>query len=181
VSYYPKFFHVHEHPKQQHVLRIILLRFITPVTTFHLFHGNVLNSFFIWWSFFYPASFGLWGGYARATYIYPSDFCNQNFSKAFLTKENHCLKMKRDDSLKKYPSINPVSVVPSQGYPEFKLPAFSVWVAGVSLDTWNHQKSNHHLTRKWLIAIFFSGGDWRLFGGKRTSLDGYQLWVNAAC
>jgi len=23
-----------------------------------------------------------------------------------------------------------------------------------------------------LIAIFFSGGDWRLFGGKRTSLDG---------
>jgi hypothetical protein len=36
-------------------------------------------------------------------------------------------------------------------------------------------------TRKWFIAIFFSGGDWRLFGGKRTSLDGYQLWVNAAC
>jgi len=62
----------------------------------------------------------------RPLYVTPSDFCNQNFSKAFLTKENHCLKMKRDDSLKKYPSINPVSVVPSQGYPEFKLPAFSV-------------------------------------------------------
>ena len=39
--------------------------------------------------------------------------------------------MKRDDSLKKYPHINLVSVVPSQGYPEFKLPAYSKWLAGV--------------------------------------------------
>jgi len=58
--------------------------------------------------------------------------------------------MKRDDSLKKLPSINPVSVVPSQGYPGFKLPAFSVWVAGISLVTWNYSQSNHHPTRRWL-------------------------------
>jgi hypothetical protein len=32
-----------------------------------------------------------------------------------------------------------------------------------------------------LIAIFFSGGDRRLSGGKRRSLDGWHLWVNAAC
>ena len=152
-----------------------------PMTTFHLFHGNELITFFIWWSFFYPASFGLRGVRARAIYIYLLRFLQLNFSEAFLTKRNRCLKMKLDDILKKYPSISPVSVVPSQGYPEFKLPAFSVWVAGISFVTWNHSQSNHYLTRKWFIAIFFSGGDWRLFGGKRTSLDGYQLWVNAAC
>jgi hypothetical protein len=31
------------------------------------------------------------------------------------------------------------------------------------------------------IAIFFSGGDRHLSGGKRRSLDGWHLWVNAAC
>jgi len=89
--------------------------------------------------------------------------------------------MRLDGTLNDYASINPISVVPSQGYPEFKLPAFSVWVAGISSVTWNYSQSNHHLTQKWLIAIFFSRGDWRLSGEKRTSLDGYQLWVNAAC
>tara|TARA_B100000497_G_scaffold92161_1_gene102942 strand:- start:134 stop:325 length:192 start_codon:yes stop_codon:yes gene_type:complete len=37
----------------------------------------------------------------------------------------------------------------------------------------NSEKAHSH--------FLLTGGDWRLSGGKRTPLDGYQLWVNAAC
>ena len=113
------------------------------------------------------------GRFALGPYTYSSsDFCGQTFLKHFWRKRIIVSKWNLMLGFN-WNFLNAYLGVSSQGNSECKPAGFSVWVAGVSLFTWNNSQSNYLSAENSLNGhSLLTGGDWRLSGGKRSSLGG---------